>query len=337
MRAAQDEVETRATEVGQIQAQLAMAQQQLTDVRIASMQATEAYNGAIYRLQQARAEARAALRRADAAVAEVEQQRRALEGFAVGSAQEATSVGQVGSLLTSGDPAELLEEYGAWNDTTNALQAALDDWDATRAYAEVLREEADAARERRADAADTARQAREVAEAAVADAEQQEAALSARTDELVRALAEAQDVSVALARQRQQALAAAAAEAAEQEAAEEAAEQEAEEQEQQEADDDEQTDDPPSEQPQQPEQPDEPGDRSNGGGGGNGDTSGDGGNGGRRRRRRRQRRWHRRRQRRRQRRWQRRWRRRRRRRRHHQPAPAERCRAGDRVRQGAAG
>ena len=51
-----------------------------------------------------------------------------------------------------------------------ALQADLDGWDATRAYAEVLREEADAARERRADAAAHGpRGAREAAEAAVAD------------------------------------------------------------------------------------------------------------------------------------------------------------------------
>jgi cell wall-associated NlpC family hydrolase len=76
---------------------------------------------------------------------------------------------------------------------------------------------------RRAEAADTAREARAEARAALADAEREETSIQARTDELVRALAEAQQVSVRLAERRQTALAEAAAlaaqEAAEQEAA----------------------------------------------------------------------------------------------------------------------
>ncbi len=269
VRDARQQVATRADQVGQIQAQLALAQQRLQQVQVASMQATEAYNGAVYRLQQARAEARAAERRADLADREVERQRRALEGFAVGSASDASSMSDLSTLLSSGGPEQLLQDYRSWSDTTSALQSDLDSWDASRAVAEVLREQADAARERRAEAADAARAARDAAQAAVAAAEQQEASIQAETDQLVRELAAAQQVSVQLARERQVAL----AEAAEQ-AAQEAAEQEAAEQAAAEAaaaaaaaDDDE---------PTQPQ----PGAGGNGGGNGSNGSGGNGGNAG---------------------------------------------------------
>ena len=103
---------------------------------MASMQATEAYNGAVYRLQQARAEAAAAQRRAERAEREVEHQRRALEGFAVGSSSDATSLADLNTLLSAGGPEELLQDYRAWAATTSALQSDLDGWDAGRAVAE---------------------------------------------------------------------------------------------------------------------------------------------------------------------------------------------------------
>jgi len=209
----------RADEVGKIQARLALARQRLRTVQVESMQATEAYNGAVYRLQQARAEARAAQRRADRAEGEVERQRRALEGFAVGSASAATSVSDLATLLSSGGPKELLQDYRAWTDTTSALQADLDGWEASRAVAVVLRRQTEAAEERRTEAAATAREARSAARAAVAGANRREASIEARTDELVRELARAQQVSLELAQQRQDAVAEAAARAA-QEAAE---------------------------------------------------------------------------------------------------------------------
>ena len=223
VRDAQAQAADRAEEVRDIQARLAVAQRHLRAVQVTSMQATEAYNGAVYRLEQARTDARAAQRRADRADREVERQRRALEGFAVGSASDATSISDLATLLSSGGPQELLQEYRAWTDTTSALQADLDGWEASRAISSVLRQQSDAAMARRAEAADTAREARAEARAALADAEREETSIQARTDELVRALAEAQQVSVRLAERRQTALAEAAAlaaqEAAEQEAA----------------------------------------------------------------------------------------------------------------------
>lgn len=223
VRDAQAQAADRAEEVREIEARLAVAQRRLRAVQVQSMQATEAYNGAVYRLQQARADARAAQRRAERADREVERQRRALEGFAVGSASDATSIADLATLLSSGGPRELLQEYRAWTDTTSALQADLDGWDASRAISSVLRDQSDAAMARRAEAAATARKARAEARTALADAEREEASIQARTDELVRALAQAQQVSVRLAERRQTALAEAEAlaaqEAAEQEAA----------------------------------------------------------------------------------------------------------------------
>jgi peptidoglycan DL-endopeptidase CwlO len=122
VRAARQVAATRADQVGQIQAQLARAQERLQRVQVASMQATEAYNGAVYRLQQARKDAAAAHRRAARAERAVERQRRALEGFAVGSSSDATSLADLNTVLSAGGPEELLEDYGAWSDTTSALQ-----------------------------------------------------------------------------------------------------------------------------------------------------------------------------------------------------------------------
>ena len=214
VRDAQAQADDRAKEVTDIQARLAVAQRRLRAVQVESMQATEAYNGAVYRLQQARADARAAQRRSDRAERSVERQRRALEGFAVGSASDATSIADLATLLSSGGPQELLQEYRAWTDTTSALQADLDGWDASRAVSSVLRDQSDVAMTRRAKAAAAAREARAEARAALADAEREEASIQARTDELVRALAQAQQVSVRLAERRQAALAEAAALAA---------------------------------------------------------------------------------------------------------------------------
>ena len=138
VRDARDQVASRAAAVGQLKAQLEMARQQLSAVLIEAAQAAEAYNGARYRLQQARQVARSAQERADAAAAEVEQQRRRLEVFAVGSATDATEMSQLGTVLSAGGPEELLAEYGAWSNTTSALQVDLDSWDATRTVAELL-------------------------------------------------------------------------------------------------------------------------------------------------------------------------------------------------------
>jgi cell wall-associated NlpC family hydrolase len=228
VRDAEDRAADRAEEVRDIQARLTAAQRRLRAVQVESMQATEAYNGAVYRLQRARTAALAAQRRSDRADRAVERQRRALEGFAVGSASDATSVADLATLLSSGGPQELLQEYRAWTDTTSALQADLDGWDASRAVSSVLRDQSDAAMARRAKAAAAAREARAEARAALADAEREEASIQARTDELVRALAHAQQVSVRLAERRQTALAEAAARAAQEAAEQEAADSDAE-------------------------------------------------------------------------------------------------------------
>ncbi|MBA3719490.1 MAG: hypothetical protein H0W95_04285, partial [Nocardioidaceae bacterium] len=167
VRDARDQVASTAEAVGQLKAQLEMARQQLSAVMIEAAEAAEAYNGARYRLQQAREVARSAQKRADAAAAEVETQRRRLEVFAVGSATDATEMSQLGTVLSAGGPEELLAEYGAWSNTTSALQVDLDSWDATRTVADLLQAEADAAFERQQAASDEARAARAAAEQAV--------------------------------------------------------------------------------------------------------------------------------------------------------------------------
>ncbi|MDQ3591385.1 MAG: hypothetical protein M3386_00570, partial [Actinomycetota bacterium] len=160
VRDARAAVESTAAAVGRIQAQLAIAQQELSAVQVVAAQKAEAYNGARYRLQQARAVAAAAQRRAARAAAEVQSQRDELEVFAVGGAAESSDLAQLGTVLSAGGPEELLAQYGAWSSTTSALQVDLDAWDAARTVAAVLRDDAASAVSRQRAAAAEAKQAR---------------------------------------------------------------------------------------------------------------------------------------------------------------------------------
>ena len=228
VRDAESTVRSTAESVGQIQARLAMAEQELDSVRIVAAQRAEAYNGARYRLQRARSVARDAARRAEGSARAVRTQRARLERFAVNGVAESTDLASLGTALTTGRPDDLLAQYGAWSSTTNALQVDLDAFDAAKALATVLRDDADAALDRQAAAAADASEARRAAARVVEVAQTQERALNGETDALVADLARAQGVSTALAQRRQDGLARQAAErAAAEQAAREAAAAEA--------------------------------------------------------------------------------------------------------------
>ncbi|MDQ3104909.1 MAG: hypothetical protein M3Q87_06760, partial [Actinomycetota bacterium] len=203
LRDARAQVTSTGAAVTEIRARLTAARQQLSDQMILAAQAAEAYNGARYRLQQARQMVTVARQRAQSAAAEVEAQWADLESFAVGSASDTTHWDRLGTVLSAGGPQQLLAEAGAWSSTSSALLADLDTWDAARAGAEVLRDSAYAAVADRRAAAAEAEAARRAAAQAVKSAETQQLALEAETDQLISELARVQGVSVQLARQRE--------------------------------------------------------------------------------------------------------------------------------------
>jgi cell wall-associated NlpC family hydrolase len=214
VRSAQADVASTAAAVGRIRSELADAQQELSEVMISAAQAAEEYNGARYRLQRARAAARQAEHRADNAARKVRRQWRQLESFVVTSATDTTAMDRLDAVLSAGGPEQLLRQLGSWSSTSTALQINVDSWTATKTVAGVMRDAADVWVRRRGAAAKAAATAHAAAERALRRAEIRQDALEDRTDRLVARLADAQSISVSLARQRQRGLAVRAAEQA---------------------------------------------------------------------------------------------------------------------------
>jgi cell wall-associated NlpC family hydrolase len=203
---ARSAVAASADDVGAIQAQLAMAAEQLDALHIAAAQATEAYNGARWRLEQARQAVRAAQEKAARAQRKMRSQRNHLSEVLSQQYQSGNGMSQLGTLLDADGAQTMLDSYSALSGAAQSLQAVYDRFDATNALAQVFRAQARTAVKARQSAAREAATLREAAQSAVDGQAGEVAAVTARKNELLGALAAAQNISVSLARQRQQAL-----------------------------------------------------------------------------------------------------------------------------------
>jgi len=208
-----------AESVGAIKAQLVLADQQLQAVSLRAEQAVETWNGARYELQQARTDALQAQRRVRMALSRLAHEREQVAGVTVSAFQSGNDLSRVGTLVTGGSPEQFLAEVSAFTSTSAALQAHYDAYNAARSVSAVLAQQADAAVDRRQAAAARAQQAKRAAATAMSDAQTMVGQVAAQKDRLVAELADAQGISVALAHQRQTALAEAARERAEAQAA----------------------------------------------------------------------------------------------------------------------
>jgi cell wall-associated NlpC family hydrolase len=221
VRKARERVAATSDRVDAIEARLANADQWLQTLSIQAGKAVEAYNGARYELHQARIVTRKATRRADTTNANVRRYSDALSAAVVTSYQNSGSLTSLSIVLRDPDPKALMERLYAYETVTGAIQVDLDGYEAASIVADRAQDRAEAALKKQDEATEAAQEAKESAEAAVAKAEAAVVEIADEKKALVRKLAQAQDISVELARERQQAL----AEEAAQEAAEEAAEQ----------------------------------------------------------------------------------------------------------------
>jgi len=250
VRDARTAAQDKARDVDAVQADLAAANERLQQSAIAAAQATEAWNGARYRLDQARQAASAADERAGIARTDVDRQQDAYADALVSSYQMSPTLTAVASMVKADGIGTVVQQSTTMRAAESALDSRYDGFVAASTLANVAVDQAESARAEAAAAQVEARTARDHAREAAQAAAAEASAVASRKGELIEELAELQDISVSLAEQRQAALdeqaaraaaAAAAAEAAEQaEAAQEAApaEQVAE-----------------QEQPEQPEQP----------------------------------------------------------------------------------
>ncbi|MDQ3274847.1 MAG: hypothetical protein M3Q39_07405, partial [Actinomycetota bacterium] len=204
--AAEDRVEDAARDVATIRADLSAAGVRLDDLVVQAAQAAEAYNGARWRLQQARVASRDARRKAERAAAEVARLRDDVGSLVAENYQSGGSLTQVGAYLTSDDPSALIERYTAFSDASDSMQSDLDRFSASDALANVFSDEAARAVQDADDAEAAAAGARQAAADTFEAQQDAVASMEDARDELIRELAEAQDISVGLARQRQEAL-----------------------------------------------------------------------------------------------------------------------------------
>ena len=254
-----------ARDVETVQAELASANALLEESAIAAARATEAWNGARYRLDRARQAAAAAEDRAGIARSDVGRQQDAYADALASSYEMSPALAAVSSMVHAEGISTVVEQTTTMRAAESALDTRYDGFVAASTLAGVAVDQA-AAAEAEAEALQVeARAARNAASHAAEAAAAEAQAVAVRKDALIRELADLQDISVALAEERQadleQRAAEAAAVAAAQAAAEEAEESATEEQqdEQQPAPEQPESEQPEPEQPEpdQPE-PDQP-------------------------------------------------------------------------------
>ena len=198
--------ERTAHDVGAIKGRLLLANQNLDAANLRAEQASEAYNGAMWRLEQAKEAYRRA--KADAARAQrtVASQRDRIGALVAQSYQDGGDLTAMNAMMTADGVEGVLDQYAAFQGASTALQADYKRFAASDSLAQVFESKAKHAKAEQVRMAAAAEKAKDQAVAA-ADAAQAEASrIATEKNRLIHALAEAQNISVDLARQRQSAL-----------------------------------------------------------------------------------------------------------------------------------
>jgi cell wall-associated NlpC family hydrolase len=209
IRAARQAAADKARDVGAIKADLALANQRLQDLGIKAEQATEAYNGAMWKLEQAKKAVQAARVKATASQQRLRTQRNRLGALIAADYQTGGSIAQLGVLMnaTGGNGTKaLLNQFVAVNGATSAMHADFDSYSASNTLAELYRAQARRARIEQHKAALRAAVLKQRANAAVEAQQAAVTSIAKKRDELIRELAKQQHLSVKLVAQRQRAL-----------------------------------------------------------------------------------------------------------------------------------
>jgi len=212
--AAREAATSKADEVGRVQADLALANEELRQSAVAAGQAAEAFNGARWHLQQARAAVRRADAAASAAEADAAARRQVIADTLVNGYQSGPTAQGVSTLLEAEGVDQFTQDVATFSNAEAAMDDQYDAYQASSTLAAVATQQAADARDEAARAAEDARTARDRARAAEATAMAKAQEVGRRKDALLGELARLQGVSKDLAEQRQAALEAAAAQAA---------------------------------------------------------------------------------------------------------------------------
>jgi cell wall-associated NlpC family hydrolase len=195
----------KAGDVATLQAQLAVANSRLHAAAERAEIAAEAYNGAMWRLQQAQqatANAKAAV--ADA-LAHVADQRAGIAQLVTQSYQDDALTG-VTAIVGGDDPSTVMSRLGVVQSAGDSMQARFDQYTALNGLATLAQAKAEKAEMEQQGLAKKAAQLRNDATEAANEAPSQTAAIANQRRQLIEELAKAQKISVELARQRQEGL-----------------------------------------------------------------------------------------------------------------------------------
>ncbi len=199
-------VDTKRQSVQQIEGRLAAANAQLQQAAEQAGVAAEAYNGAMWRLSEARKAYKLAQAREQQAELAVEQQRDGIVSLVTDSYQNGTELNAATAMLSNEGPKGLMNRYGVVESAGDSMEASYEAFRVASAAAEKYTRSAARAEKHQKTLAEEALELRDQASAAANNAALAAGQIAVEKDALITALAEAQNISVELAGKRQQAL-----------------------------------------------------------------------------------------------------------------------------------
>jgi len=200
-----------AGQIAALDAQYAAASAQLSQVQDQAAAAAEAYNGARLELQRRAAETTAAQKRAAAAEKVAEAASLEVRRYAAGVYQQGGSLGEIEAYLSSDGPQDLMDRATALEAVSDARARSVQEAQATSIVAATMKRQAADAQAAQTKAAASAQAARDAAQSQADQAQAAAVSIQKQQASLVTRMATLRKTSVALERQRQDGLAAAAA------------------------------------------------------------------------------------------------------------------------------
>jgi peptidoglycan DL-endopeptidase CwlO len=203
---ARADVASEQHSVDQLESALAAANARLQQAALDASVAAEAYNGAMWRLSEAKRSVRKAEAQEQQARKDVKDQRSGILTFVTESYQNGTELNSATAVMGGEGPKGLMNRYGVVESAGDSMEAAYDDFRKATVAAEAYTKKAAKAQKRQESLAAEAGELRNAAGAAANSAAVAAGQIATQKEQLVEALAEAQNISVELAGKRQEAM-----------------------------------------------------------------------------------------------------------------------------------
>ena len=193
-------------DVTAVQADLALANQRVQSASIAAAQASEAYNAARWKLQQARKAATAASKRATAAEGELAVHQKQYGDVIAATYEMSPGITTLSAVVGQDGIDGVVEQANTMFEMTNSMDDMQLELEATQQVADLARKDADRAEKTASKLETEAGTAKQAAESQEAAALSEAQSVAQEKDQLIQELADLQNISVDLATRRQAAL-----------------------------------------------------------------------------------------------------------------------------------